>query len=163
MVELKPEIKHPNMLDIAGLQFFLDSSPYNSWLGLQVSGLDEQGIDFHVPWREEMIGNPFAGVAHGGIISSLVDMFAVMALAAKLGTPVPTVDLRVDYHRAAAAKPMSGRGEVIKIGKIVCNAKAELFDHEGKLIASGRGAFRTDSGFARGSGELPDLPSAQKK
>jgi uncharacterized protein (TIGR00369 family) len=59
------------------------------------------------------------------------------------GRPVPTVDLRVDYHRAAMPGDLTCKGTVIRGGRQVSTCEAQIFDKDGKLLASGRGTYLT--------------------
>ena len=52
----------------------------------------------------------------GGILATLVDVVADYALAAHLGGPAPTVDLRVDYHKAALQGDLTVKGRVVRRG-----------------------------------------------
>lgn len=116
-------------------------APFHQWLGLEVTGLTEEEVEFRVPWRDEFYVNVKAGYAHGGILGALIDMAADYALAAKLGRPFPTVDMRVDYHRAARVGPLIARARVIKLGSIVAVADASVYDEDDNLLASGRGVY----------------------
>ncbi len=64
-------------------------------------------------------------------------------IAAKLGAPAPTVDMRVDYHRAAMPGDLKAIGRIVRIGGTFSTAEAEVFDDSRKLIASGRGLYYT--------------------
>ena len=112
-------------------------------MGLNIIGLDEKKIDILMTWREEMISNPKARVTHGGILGALIDVAADFMIAAKLGTPAPTVDMRVDYHRAAMPGNLKAVGKIVRIGNTFSTAQAEVFDLDEKLIASGRGLYYT--------------------
>jgi len=59
------------------------------------------------------------------------------------GRGVPTIDLRVDYHRPALHGDLTARGKVIRSGTQFATAEAEIFDKDGELIASGRGTYFT--------------------
>ncbi|MEI9926148.1 MAG: PaaI family thioesterase [Bradyrhizobium sp.] len=59
-------------------------------------------------WREEWVVNPDRGYTHGGILATLVDLTADWAMVSKTGRGVPTIDLRVDYHRAAMPGVLTG-------------------------------------------------------
>ena len=63
--------------------------------------------------------------------------------AAKAGAPAPTVDLRVDYHRAAKPGDLRAVGRIVRMGGTFSTAEAEVFDGDDKLIASGRGLYFT--------------------
>ena len=79
----------------------LRRGPFHEWLGLKVVSVSEGEIELTATWREEWVVNPDKGYTHGGILAALVDLAADWALVSKTGRGVPTIDLRVDYHRAA--------------------------------------------------------------
>jgi uncharacterized protein (TIGR00369 family) len=123
------------------LQTRLVANHFNEWMGLKIVDIDEEKIEITMTWREEMISNPKARVTHGGILGALVDVTADFMIAAKLGAPAPTVDMRVDYHRAAMPGDLKAVGRIIRIGGTFSTAEAEVFDGDGKLVASGRGLY----------------------
>lgn len=130
-----------NVKTADGLQTRLVANHFNEWMGLKIVDLDEEKIEITMTWREEMISNPKARVTHGGILGALVDVTADFMIAAKLGAPAPTVDMRVDYHRAAMPGDLKAVGRIIRIGGTFSTAEAEVFDGDGKLVASGRGLY----------------------
>jgi len=87
--------------------------------------------------------NPDRKYTHGGILAALVDLTADWALVSKTGRGVPTVDLRVDYHRAAMPGDLTAKGKVIKFGSQLSVAEAMVYDKDGALCASGRGVYST--------------------
>lgn len=125
------------------LQERLVANKFNEWMGLEITNLDEDSIEITMKWREEMISNPKARWTHGGILGALVDVAADFMIAAKIGAPAPTVDLRTDYHRAATPGDLRAVGRVIRVGGTFSTAEAEVFDADDKLIASGRGVYYT--------------------
>ena len=127
------------------LQVRLVANHFNEWMGLKIVALDEEKIEIMMSWREEMISNPKARVTHGGILGALVDVAADFMIAAKLGAPAPTVDMRVDYHRAAAPGDLKAVGQIIRVGGTFSTAEAEVFDDDEKMVASGRGLYYTAS------------------
>ena len=132
-----------NVIGLEKLQERLTANKFNDWMGLSITKLDEESIEISMKWREEMISNPKARWTHGGILGALVDVTADFMIAAKLGAPAPTVDLRTDYHRAATPGDLRALGRIIRIGRTFSTAEAEVLDSEGKLIASGRGVYYT--------------------
>ena len=125
------------------LQVRLIANHFNEWMGLKIIDLDEEKIEIMMSWREEMISNPKARVTHGGILGALVDVAADFMIAAKLGAPAPTVDMRVDYHRAASPGDLCAVGRIIRVGGTFSTAEAEVFDGDERLVASGRGLYYT--------------------
>ena len=132
-----------NKMTKAELQERITLAPFHQWLDIRVSEVNEDGIRISVPWREEFVVNPKRGYAHGGILATLIDIAADYALAVKIGTPVPTVDLRVDYHRAAMPGELTVEAHVLNLGRTFSTAEAMIYDPEGRLLASGRGVYHS--------------------
>ncbi len=79
-------------------------TPHARHLGMKVI---ETGPGFAVmmlPYRPELIGDPVRKVVFGGAITALLDQASGLAVACALDVlrAIATVDLRVDYLRAAA-------------------------------------------------------------
>lgn len=121
----------------------LKRGPYHQWLGLGVISVGEGEIEISATWREEWVVNPDRKYTHGGILAALVDLTADWALVSKTGRGVPTIDLRVDYHRAAMPGNLVAKGKVVKFGSQFSVAEAHVFDSDGNLCASGRGVYST--------------------
>jgi uncharacterized protein (TIGR00369 family) len=117
--------------------------PYHQWLGLEVTAVHEDGIELKAIWREEWVVNPDRRYTHGGIVAALVDLAADWAMVAKTGRGVPTIDLRVDFHAAAMPGDLIAKGKVVRMGGQVSTSEAQVFDLQGKLLASGRGTYFT--------------------
>lgn len=133
-----------NKLSGEELEKILTRGNFHQWLGMRVVSVDDSGIELSATWREEFIVNPERRYTHGGILATLIDLGADYALAAKLGRPFPTVDLRVDYHRAAMPGDLRVAASVLKLGRTFSTAEARIFDADGKLLASGRGVYHTE-------------------
>ncbi|MGO1562582.1 MAG: PaaI family thioesterase [Actinomycetaceae bacterium] len=116
-------------------------SPYHRWLGLHVSEVTGDGIVLEVEAREDFVADVDAGYVHGGILAALLDVAADWALVGALGTGVPTIDLSVNYLRAAQPGPLRVTGRAIRPGRQVSHAEAEVHDADGRLLAVGRGSF----------------------
>ncbi len=118
-------------------------APYHRWLGLKAVSVEEDGITLRATWREEWVVNPDRRYTHGGILAALVDLAADWAIGARLGRGVPTVDMRVDYHRVAMPGDLICRGTVVRMGSQFSVAEARILDLEDRLLASGRGVYLT--------------------
>lgn len=134
-----------NVIDRAAIEEKLRRGPYHAWLGIEVVAVGEGTIELTARWREEWVVNPEKRYTHGGILAALIDLTADWALVSKTGRGVPTIDMRVDYHRPALPGDLRIKGRVIKFGSQVSVAEAEVFDADGKLLASGRGAYATSA------------------
>ncbi len=125
------------------LQERLLRAPYHQWLGLKVEEVGKGTVTIRATWREEWVVNPDRRYTHGGILAALVDLTADWALGAQLGRGIPTIDMRVDYHRVALPGDLVCKGKIVKQGGQFSVAEAEIFDLDGKLCASGRGVYLT--------------------
>ena len=120
------------------LQHLADRSPHNSWLGMRILTVGDQGVEISVAWRKEFISAPERRAVHGGVLAGLVDSGAVFAVMAATASLAATVDLRVDYHAIPASADMLVKGCVIRQGRSLATAEAYVYDTEGHLVASGR-------------------------
>ncbi len=130
-------------IDIEKLQQLISHGPFNKWLNFIVLKAGEDGIEIKAGWRDEWVVNPERRYTHGGILAAIVDVAADFAIAARLGRPVPTIDIRVDYHKRAMPGDLTAKGRVVRMGSQFSTAEAYLYDQEGTLIASGRGTYFT--------------------
>lgn len=72
-------------------------------LGFGFEGLEGDRVRLRVPWREDLVGDPDTGVLAGGLVTALLDHVGGLAVWIALDRfePIATLDLRVDYMRAA--------------------------------------------------------------
>ena len=72
-------------------------------LGFAYEGLDGDRVRIRVPYRNDLVGDPETGVLAGGLVTTLLDHVGGLAVWVALKTyqPIATLDLRVDYMRAA--------------------------------------------------------------
>ncbi len=130
-------------ITIEKLQQLITRGPFNRWLNFTVVKTDAEGVEVRAGWREEWVVNPERRYTHGGILAAIIDVAADYAIAAQLGRPVPTIDIRVDYHKAAMPGDLTAKARVVRMGSLYSTAEAHLYDQEGGLVASGRGTYFT--------------------
>src|ERR1700741_4282915 len=130
-------------ITVEQLQQLATRGPFNQWLNFTVLKAGDEGIEMKAAWREDWVVNPERRYTHGGILAAIIDVAADFAIAAKIGRPVPTIDLRVDYHKAAMPGDITARARIVRFGSQFSTAEAFLYDSEGALIASGRGTYLT--------------------
>lgn len=116
--------------------------PLMDWLKAAVIAVEEGNIKIQFTVENYML-NPI-GILHGGIMATMLD--EVMGAACfTLGRPVgyATLNMNVDYlSPAKAGEKIIAIGTVVRAGKTVVHAKAELYnienlsaDKAGKLLA----------------------------
>jgi uncharacterized protein (TIGR00369 family) len=127
----------------AAVEEMITRGAFNKWLGLRIQKVDDEGIELTATWREEWVVNPQRRYTHGGILAAIIDLTADWALVAHTGRGVPTVDMRVDYHRAAMPGDLTAKGRIVRLGSQFSVSEASVYDKDGALLASGRGVYLT--------------------
>jgi len=120
--------------------------PFNKFLGVQVLGMEPGRVELQIPWRDELIGDPVRGAIHGGVISTLADTAAGLAVWGALENPVArvsTIDLRVDYLRPGRAEALIAEAVAVRVGRSVGVADVRLFhpSARGDTVATGKGVY----------------------
>jgi uncharacterized protein (TIGR00369 family) len=121
----------------------LAAGPFNRWLGFKVLKMGGGELELQATWREEWVVNPERRYTHGGILAAIIDVAADYAIAVELGRPVPTIDIRVDFHKAAMPGDVVAKAKVVRMGSQYATAEAYVYDKDGALVASGRGTYYT--------------------
>jgi uncharacterized protein (TIGR00369 family) len=121
----------------------LARAPFHKFLGLRLLQFGDGSAEILMPFREEVISNPDIPYIHGGVIASLLDIAGDFAVVSQLGRGVPTIDMRVDYLRTAGRENLLAVARVIKLGRTLATADAEVRREDGKTIALGRILYST--------------------
>ncbi len=113
------------------MKFMGRRSGHGGWLGMKYHAHGPDWVELALPWREELVGVGATGVLASGPIISLMDNATSMAVWTRRGIFVPqvTVDLRVDYMRAAVpGKTVIGRGECYKLTRAISFVRGVAYD-----------------------------------
>jgi uncharacterized protein (TIGR00369 family) len=125
-------------------------------LGATVTEVAAGRSMIRLPYSRDIVGNPDTGVVHGGVITGLLDHACGMAVGSGLGviiqdpalrvsTSYATLDLRIDYMKAA--KPGVDNivvGVCVKITRQIVFARGRAYQEtEDNLIAAATGTFIT--------------------
>lgn len=85
---------------------FLTNVKHSVRLGMQMESACRARVVVRLVHNDDIVGNPWTGVVHGGPILALLDQAGGLAVAAKLYPHydiTPTLDLRIDHLRRAEA------------------------------------------------------------
>jgi uncharacterized protein (TIGR00369 family) len=129
---------------LARLAHEMADPPFHEVLHPQPVRVDADGsVVIRLLFRPEFCGRRGGQFYHGGVIASLVDIAAHAAIALRVERMVPTIDLRVDYLRAAPAGDLLATGRILTVGRSIGRADVEIRSADDRVVAVGRGAFST--------------------
>ncbi len=122
-----------------------DVVPWAREAGFKVSRIEKGHVWGTQPWAEHLVGDPATGIIHGGVITTFLDNLCGMACTSAMTELkfVATVDLRIDYMRAADPhRDIIGEAECYHLTRSVCFTRAWAY-HEtrDRLIATAAGTF----------------------
>src|SRR5258706_5133030 len=121
-------------------------TPQAAALGMRFISVAPARGSLEVRWREDLVGDPDTGVIAGGVVTSLLDHTCGLAMAAAAGTEpfsTATLDLRIDYMRAAAPRAgVTCEAHCYKLTRTIGFVRAEAWDADkSDLIATAQAAF----------------------
>lgn len=142
-------------MSLKAVRGFTEGIPHNKALGMEMLELDRGEARFKLPYDAKLVGNPDTGVLHGGAITALLDACSGASVFAALTewVPIATLDLRIDYLRAAeAGRDVIAHATCYKKTRNVAFTRAVAYhDDPNDPIASSVGTFMlsTKSGSTR--------------
>ncbi len=115
--------------------------PYADLLGITLKPRDGEAPVLVMPFGDDVLGRP--GFLHGGAISGLLEMAAIVslqhALAEEGGGRIKPVNVTVDFMRGGRDKPTHAEGIVTRLGTRVANVEAIAWqDDRARPIAHAR-------------------------
>jgi len=135
---------------------FEEHISFNRLLGLKIASVKAGDVHGSFAMRPELVGHFLYGRLHGGVISSVLDGMAGLALMAELAARHPndsaeqvlhrftrmgTIDLRIDFLRPGIGKHFDAVARVTRLGGRIGSTQMTLHNDEGLLIATGAAAF----------------------
>lgn len=142
---------------VSGLRsIFEDRIVFNSVLGLKIHVLKPEQVVGRIAMKPDLVGHYTHNRVHGGVISAGLDAMGGLAVMAAVGarhmdeTPqqrlqrfgkLGTIDLRIDYLRPAVGSHFELHAEVLRLGSRVASTRMEFRAADGKLLATGAGAY----------------------
>jgi molybdopterin converting factor subunit 1 len=84
------------------------------------------------------------GVVQGGLLAAMLDDTMGPAGVARLGAGffLPTLDLKVNFHRPARPGRLVAEGRVVHMGRSIAFLAGSLFDEAGELVATSTATSR---------------------
>src|SRR5688572_7150807 len=125
-------------------------------LGFVFDRLEGDRVRIRVPWREDLVGDPDTGVLAGGLVTALLDHVGGLAVWIALDRfePIATLDLRVDYMRAAEPRrDLIDEARCYRLTHSIAFVRAWAFeDGPENPVAAAQAAYMLSASDGRRSG-----------
>ncbi len=127
---------------------FIEAIPHARALGMQFESLGDGKAAISMPYDPRFVGDPATGVIHGGAVSALMDTASGAAVMCHPTAPTSTatLDLRIDYFRAATpGQAILARADCYHVTRSVAFVRVTATDgDESRPVAAATGAFTLD-------------------
>ena len=120
--------------EIESMMQRINSVPITDTLNMQIIRLDKGECEAHVP-REKKWDGIFE-TFHGGLLATIADSITCWAILTKIGSErkVATTDFNIRFLRPCKTD-VKCVAKVIKAGRVLSLAEAEIYDMDDKLVA----------------------------
>ncbi len=124
------ENDHASYSEAELIEIMEERLPFNKYLGVKVEHFSRGDTTIKLEPRKEFTGDPGRPALHGGVIATLADTSAGLAVFTILNKPstTSTIDLRVDYLRPGNIDQcLYARSQVLRNGSRVCFTQTTLY------------------------------------
>lgn len=119
----------------------MPAPPFNQYLGIRIDRMEDGEAAAAIDLQPQHTNN--RGVAHGGVVSSLLDS----AMGAAVISAIPkewwcaTTGLSIQFITGPRAGVLRATGRVLRRGKSIAFVHGEARDAEGRLVATAQGTW----------------------
>lgn len=128
---------------------FIQALPHAVMLGMEPQDMGEGVAEISMPYKTDLVGDPVTGVIHGGAVSALMDTCCGAAVMSHPdnGGGTATIDLRIDYMRAATpGQTITARATCYHMTRSVAFVRAVALDEDTENpVATATGAFTVEA------------------
>ena len=119
----------------------LHSLPFAQLIGMRLEDLKMDEATISVEIRDDL--RQPSGVLHGGVTATLIDTAMAYAVRTRLEptAATATIDLTVHYLRPLVEGRATCIAKTVRAGKRIFTVSAEVFNSEGKIIATGLSTY----------------------
>jgi uncharacterized protein (TIGR00369 family) len=124
------------------VESFFEEMPFADLLGVEVTEVANGHAEGRLAMRQELSWHRDRPMAHGGVTFTLADTVGGAALVSVVDQPVPTIDMRIDYHEVGSGD-LRAEADVVRVGDQVGSVDVEIESEDGTLVADARGIYKT--------------------
>ncbi len=132
------------------MDIFGTSIPFVSYCNIEPIEITGGETHLRVELKPEH-GNQF-GIAHGGLVCTLLDVAMGTAARHNSGVSVITLDMQVSFLSPGRGK-LHAIGRVARAGRSIIFTEADARTEDGELVAKASGVFKTTSRKPGGAAE----------
>jgi uncharacterized protein (TIGR00369 family) len=117
--------------DLQAILAFYASIPHHKSIDLKVVSAAAEKAVMCIRYDTRFIGDPDTGAVHGGLVTTMMDATGGLAVLAAVpeGTPIATLDLRLDYLRPAESEQvLFGEAQCYKVTANVAFTRGIAFE-----------------------------------
>ena len=145
----------PSLTDL--LPQLASGAAHTHALGFVFAGVEGRKVRIRVPWRQNLVGDAETGVLACGLVTTMLDHVGGLAVWTALDAfrPLATLDLRVDYMRAAEPRrDLCAEAECFRLTHSIGFVRAWAFeDDPSDPVAASQAAYMLDSDGGRKAGQ----------
>jgi uncharacterized protein (TIGR00369 family) len=116
-------------IDVEKVARVMLAAPLTAALGVRLVAIESGKVTLEAPWREDLVGDAEREIIAGGVVTALIDHACATTISSIKRGGAPTLDLRVDYMRAAA--PRTGvfcEAQCYKLTRTIAFVRAAAWD-----------------------------------
>lgn len=117
------------------------STPFSRLLGMRCVFREKGQARYELEVGEDLLNR--RGVAHGGVVTSLLDTALGGAVVSSLAPEewTGTLELSVQFREPVRPGLVTGEGRLARRGKSIAFAEGEIRDASGRILASAHGVW----------------------
>jgi uncharacterized protein (TIGR00369 family) len=113
----------------------VESSPFHAAMGISVASVRDGAVDLRLDAGPDHAN--LHGTVHGGVLATLADTAAGLAVRSAIAPGSGHVSVNLDVQYLAPARPgtLLATGRVLRLGRRIAFAEAEVTDADGTMLA----------------------------
>lgn len=113
--------------------------PFANFCSIEVVGGGEGRTELRIEMKPEHLNN--LGIAHGGLVATLLDVAMGTAARSLIGHPVMTLDMNVSFFSPGRGT-LQAHGRVLKAGRSIVFCEGTITDPDGEPVARASGTLK---------------------